>query len=476
MHTFSGFIFYTFLLVFSITINSQAQEQNQEQEKLFIESLYSPEMPYVQQAVRYTLRFWRDSHLQQGYFLTPDIPDAILLEDKENEIRQVKKEGQEYEVLEQHYILIPQKSGEIQLPEPVFSSRELFVKGKPLSLNVKPRPHSFFQKNWLIAKAIYIEQKWMIPERPLQAGEPVERTIIINGIGIMGAQLPKVQATDSDSLKFEKGSLSSTEGALTVQKFFDNSHHSVSNGELYGQRTQKLRYIPTASGNYSIPEISFLWWNSESGEIEKELIPGRLISVEQGVIHNEHKSLRKVEKNNHKTPFYYAILSKLKNIERKTIYTTLLFSAIILLFFLLQKKSMQLKNAFNHIRNLFQTMLLSRGLNAYQNYKLQLRLKKACQQSDYVQIKTILLEWAKIQYPEHLFLNLVALSAMSQSETIIDSLAQIDRYLYGNSAIKKVDSKTKSSLVNFIRTSSKPKISNNKLLQLPQMWQHQSGS
>ena len=94
--------------------------------------------------------------------------------------------------------------------------------------------------------------------------------------------------------------------------------------------------------------------------------------------------------------FYNEILSKYKNIERDTIYTTLIFTAIILILFLLKRKYRHLNNVFNLIRMLFQ----SRVLKTYQIYKLQLRLKKACKQSDYFQIKTILLEWAKIQYPE----------------------------------------------------------------------------
>ncbi|RKZ91329.1 MAG: hypothetical protein DRQ43_10230, partial [Gammaproteobacteria bacterium] len=353
---------------------------------------------------------------------------------------------------------------------------KLFVKGKTLTLKVKPRPQSFSQKNWLIAKAISIEQKWTIPEHPLQAGEPLERTIIISGVGIIGAQLPKIQLIDNDSAISENGSLSSAEDALTVQDFFDNSHHSVNNGELYGQRTQKIRYIAAKSGNYSIPDITIFWFNSESGEIEEELIPGRLLSVEQGLILNDYKNYVKPEKNSRETffydeVFYNEILSKFKNIEWETVYTTLIFTTIILLLFLLERKYRQLNNAFNLIWMLFQ----SRALKTYQIYKLQLRLKKACKQSDYYQIKTILLEWAKIQYPEQSILNLVSLSAMTQSKSIIESLSQIDRYLYGNSSIKTIDSKTKLTLVNFMRTANKLKIQDNKLLQLPQMWQRQSG-
>ena len=460
------FLLIIIIVFFNMMITIQAQEP-----ELFVESVYSPETPYVQQAVRYTLRLWRDSHLQQGYFLTPDIPDAILLEDEEYKIKQVKKNGQEYEVLEQHYFLIPQKSGEVKLPEPVFSSRELFVKGKALTLDVKPRPQGFSQKNWLIAKAIHIEQKWTIPERPLQVGEPLERTIIISGVGIMGAQLPKIPLIDKGSLISDNHSPFSAEDALIVQGFFDNTYHSVNNGELYGQRTQKIRYIADKSGNYSIPEIVISWWNSESGEIEEELIPGRLISVEQGLILNNHKRFVKSEKIPHETLFYYKILSILKSIERELVYITLIFTLIIWILFLLERKYGQLNNALNYIRNLFQ----SRTLNAYQSYKLQLRLKKACEQSDYFQIKTILLEWAKIQYPEQSLLNLVSLSAMTQNKTIIESLSEIDRHLYGNSSMKIVDSKTKSSLVYFIQTPDKLKNPDNKLLKLPQMWQHQSG-
>lgn len=460
-------VWFFVILIFSTTDNVQAQNP-----ELFIESVYSPEAPYVQQPVRYTLRLWRDSHLQQGYFLTPDIPDTILLEDKENETRLIKKNGQEYEVLEQHYFLIPQKSGEITLPAPVFSSRNLFVKGKMLTLNVKPRPQSFSQKNWLIAKAIHIEQKWMFPEQALLVGEPVERTIIIKGVGIMGAQLPKIPLIDGVPLISENRSTASAKGILTVQNFFDNSLHSINKGELYGQRTQKLRYIADKPGKYSIPEITILWWNSQSEEIEKELIPGESFSVEQGTPLNNYKSFAKSEKNSQETSFYYELLLKLKNIKWETLYTTLIVSSIIVLLVLLEKKYKRLNNVFNIIRSLFQTRLL----NAYRTYKLQFRLKKACNHNDCFQVKSILLEWAEIQYPDQSFLNLVSLSAMTQSQAITESLSKIDKCLYGNSAMKIIDSQTQSSLVSFVRTSNTLTIPNNKWLQLPQFWPHQSGS
>jgi len=445
------FLLVSMTLFFSITTALHAQ-----QPELFIESVYSPEKPYVQQAVRYTIRLWRDSHLQQGYFLTPDIPDTILLEDQQHEIRQVKKNGREYEVLEQHYFLIPQTSGVIKIPEPVFSSRELFVKGKALSLNVKPRPQNFLHKNWLIAKAIQIEQMWTIPERPLQTEEALERTIIIKGVGIVGAQLPKITLT-------EHASLASAEDMLTEQNFFDNTAHSVKNGELYGQRSQKIRYIAAKPGIYTIPETTIFWLNSDSGEIEKELIPGRLISVEQGVVINKNKKFVKPDKNIQKTTHYNEILSILNTIERQTFYIILLLSMIILL----RRKYRQLNIFLNHLQHIM--------IKSYHIYKLQRRMHKACKQSDYFHIKAVLLEWAIVLYPERKLLTLVSLSALTENKSIRKTLAHIDRGLYGNSKRQTIDSKTRANLMSFMRTVNKRKNPDNKLQHLPQLWQHHSG-
>ena len=103
------------LLLFTLLLIDRASGSDQPSIEAFIE----PDNPYVQQQMIYTLRLYRDSHLQRGYFLQPEVPNTLLVPLQPVPAARITRQGREYEVLEQSYLLFPQRSGRLQLPAPV---------------------------------------------------------------------------------------------------------------------------------------------------------------------------------------------------------------------------------------------------------------------------------------------------------------------------------------------------------------------
>ncbi|MCP3671417.1 MAG: protein BatD, partial [Gammaproteobacteria bacterium] len=108
----------------------------------FIEVELEPKSVYVQSMVHYTIRLYRNSHLQRGYFMDQEIPDTVTEFSHDTPARYVTRAGREYELLERHYLLFPQRSGDITLPAAIFSSSNLFIQGTAPTLTVRPRPDS----------------------------------------------------------------------------------------------------------------------------------------------------------------------------------------------------------------------------------------------------------------------------------------------------------------------------------------------
>ena len=213
----------------------------------FLETRVEPAAPYVQQQVRLTLRLFRGSHLQQGDFVLPEIPGALLAFVDETEARPVTRDGRSLEQVEQHYLLFPQHSGILQLPAPRFSGRGLFVRGSETPLRVRPPPPAA-PRPWLPAAGLSLSLHWARDPAGWRAGEPRLLTLRVRARGLTGAQLPVPAYPPVDG--------------LTMQEAGNGASEQIADGWVTGTRESRLRLIPERAGTYRLPPLSLTWWNT----------------------------------------------------------------------------------------------------------------------------------------------------------------------------------------------------------------------
>lgn len=233
------------------------------EEPIFIESSVEPADPYVQQQVSYRLRLYRKSHLQRGHFVDPEIPDALVRLVESSPAVAVTHRGERYEMLEQRYLLFPQRSGPLLIPPGVFSSRELFVQGEAVSLDVRPPPLA--AANWLVAAGLELTEHWETPEQPWRIGDHLKRTLVIEGNAITGAQLPDLQPLPDDGLE--------------IQKLASRVEESIGNNTLVGRRVLELLYLPERAGSFYLPPIEISWWDSTADRLQLSRLPGRELVI-----------------------------------------------------------------------------------------------------------------------------------------------------------------------------------------------------
>jgi len=215
----------------------------------FLETRVVPQRPYVQAQVLLTLRLFRKSHLQRGDFLLPEIPGVLVEFVREDEPRPIDHQGKTREMIEQRYLLFPQRSGPLRLPAALFSGRELFIEGESITLQIKPPPAETTLP-WLPASGVELTRDWVDRPGDWRVGEPRVVKLSIRVRGLTAAQLPTLAIAPPAGLEMQ---------ALRVER-----RDRIVADVMIGTSTQYLRLIPTRAGNYRLDPVTLQWWNTDS--------------------------------------------------------------------------------------------------------------------------------------------------------------------------------------------------------------------
>lgn len=229
---------------------------------LFVEATAMPADPYVQAEVRYTLRLYRASSLQTGYFFDPEVPDAILEVLAEDDPKAVERDGRPMQMIERRYVLNPQRSGRLEIPPPAFSGRESFVKGETLVLAVRPKPKEVRESWWLPARKVTVAADWQLPPAPFRAGEPLEQVVTVTAEGLTGAQIPPLPIPP---------------GARVLRA--ESGHDRDAAGTTLGWRRERRLWLPAGAGPLEIPALDLPWWDLGADRERHAVLAGRTFAI-----------------------------------------------------------------------------------------------------------------------------------------------------------------------------------------------------
>jgi hypothetical protein len=249
-------LFIVIFLFFTLPLSAE--------EPVFVEAELSSASPLLQEEVRYTLRAYRDSTLRQAYFLAPEITDVALEFLGESEPVWVSREGRRWQLIERRYALFPQRSGELALPPPVFSGREVFARGPSLTLAVRP-PADALAEWWLPARWLKLEDHLPLPS-PLAVETPLERRLILSAGGLTGPQLPPLPLPKLEGWRTHR---------LSVE-----TETRIEGDKIIGSRSEKHLLVPLRGGEASLPEIAISWWSTSENSAQRMLFPARKLLVE----------------------------------------------------------------------------------------------------------------------------------------------------------------------------------------------------
>ena len=369
---------------------------------LFLEVSTNTEKPFIQSQVLYTVKLYRRVDLAKANLSDPELNDAVIekLADDANYSTQVS--GVTYVVIERKYAIFPQKSGEsiikplVLTADTVMRGRQnnsffnsqmtqrRIVKSNSITLNVQPMPATFTDSHWLTAENVELTQTWSGDFSKMKVGEPLTRTIKLVAQGSTVGQLPELSNAKIDA---------------QLKTYNDQPvlHEDKMPTGIIATREEKIALIPAKSGNYTLPEIKILWFNTQTQKVETATLPEmNLTALEADNTQkiDTQKSEILEQKQFQTTPDFESnsLISDIKKDD--FIWQTLaIFSTIgwlLTVGFLFFKHKTTSKN-----------MPETQESPAEISLKTCVRqLKKACEINDSNAAKTALLAWGKLRFNE----------------------------------------------------------------------------
>jgi len=403
-----------------IVVTKGLVPNNSNNDDLFLEVEVTPERPYVQSQILYTLRFYRRVQIAQASLNEPELKDAVIEKLGEDNNYNTDINGVAYVVTERKYALFPQKSGTATIAplvltaEVVSKSRPRFngffnrqitktkrVTSRAITLDVQAAPDDFTGKHWIPAEQVYIEEKWSGDTENMKVGEPLTRTLTILAKGTTVAQLPELHS------EIKTGQLKTypDQPILKEKKEADG---------LIALREEKIAYIPSKSGSYNLPAIEIPWFNTQTQTMEIARIEERNISTIVSV--SLQKSDAVIESPGQiNTVDSDPVIHTVENNFWMWSSIALALGWLMTVFFFIYKSSAKSREKPVDIREI----KLKETVKA---------LKQACAENNNVAAKDALLAWGRIKF------NTSSLSAIaSNSEARLrDEIELLNQSLYAN--------------------------------------------
>lgn len=266
-------------------------------DSVFLETIVDQKEPYVQAAVNVTVRVYAGEQLLQASLDFAGNSDALVQQVGTDHNRTLEKNGRQYDVVERHYVLFPQKSGELKLPGPQLAGQvvvrmnpdhlttdpfaDLFgaarglaggakpirVHGDDVVLKVHSRPDGVDPRYWLPARNVTVTDNWHPEAGEVHVGDPITRDLHLRAEGLTAAQLPDLSslATLPTGLK-----------AYPDQAKLENA---VQGEVVIGKRDQSVAMIADQAGTYELAPLRLTWWDTQSNQSREITLPGRTLKV-----------------------------------------------------------------------------------------------------------------------------------------------------------------------------------------------------
>ena len=267
----------------TIVVVNEGPRSNQSSEELFLEIEVNKDSVYVQEQLLFTVRlFYTINGIRNPQFTELEMPETVIqLIGSPNQYEKLI-DGVRYGVYEKRYVIFPQRSGTLEIPDILFrgevtdsssnfvfrnlNTRRVtaFIEG--MTIEIKERPLATRDSRfWLPVAKLVLRQEWSSDLTNLQVGDTLIRTITMVADGLDGAVLPPFSAADIDGANLYPD-------PPTIERTFVD-------GSIVGTRVESTSIVPVDSGIIEIPEIFIPWWNIDTDQLEATVVPATRISI-----------------------------------------------------------------------------------------------------------------------------------------------------------------------------------------------------
>ncbi|WP_256776062.1 MULTISPECIES: BatD family protein [unclassified Stenotrophomonas] len=247
---------------------------------VFMETEVDDATPYVQQSVGVVVRLYYASQLVSGELLL-DTPDGASLQrvgEDRSQVREVN--GRRYNMVERRFLLIPERSGPLQLPAAQFNGRtaggffddmfggdgRLRASAPARTLQVRPQPANAPQP-WLPLHDLRL--RYTAAPGSGRAGEAATVVVEATAQGATRAQFPELPALDVG-----------TDAQVFAEPAQFDETFTGSTPQL--KMTRRYSIVPRNAGSLRVPGPRMPWWDVKAGAARVATLPDLTLAVAAG--------------------------------------------------------------------------------------------------------------------------------------------------------------------------------------------------
>ena len=447
---------------YNLTVN-QASQTDRQSKEFFTRVRVNQKKVYVQQQLVITQQLFSAYNLS-AYALGElkfggiDVVVEPLGEEKQYRTR---LDGQAYVVVEKQFALFPQQSGALKL-EPIIAEGQTgsrsslynsFARGKvvrarteEIEVEVMDVPASADMSPWLPATDFQLLEQWAENPPKFVQGEPLTRTLSIKAEGLSAAQLPVLPDISIDGFK-----------QYPDQPILENIKND---GGLSGYRLEKVAFIPTRAGKFTLPAIEIPWWNTATQQREVARIAQREIEVAPSPTAAQAQPVAPVAQpliEPQVSPPTAPAPSPEIVVESDSRWLWL--AVFALLGWLATAVSW-----FVFSRSKAPSTELQPDSGQLPQREAFKQLLESCKQADAARCRSTLLQWARLYFSAHSIVSVRDLRGLLPAE-VMRMLADLDANLYGG-AQHRIDFAALAELLKqFVKNAARQSTKNVDLLQ-----------
>jgi hypothetical protein len=246
---------------------------------IFVSTEVDYDESYVQAQILYTVKVYRAVATRQPRLSEPELSGVEVLVELagDERIYDSTLNGKAYNVVERVYALFPQESGKLSIAPARFEARVLrdgritgrkIFESEPLTVTVNPipaPPDDFPNAAWLPAKSLELSELWSREPDRLPAGEPITRHITVTALGQLSTQLPVIEPAVADGVKIypDKPEL----------------HVTAEPDGIRAIRNDQYAIIGVNAGVVELPALRLPWWSIDAGEWQVASLPSRTLTI-----------------------------------------------------------------------------------------------------------------------------------------------------------------------------------------------------
>jgi hypothetical protein len=229
--------------------------------------------------VLYRVKVYRAVATRQPRLSEPSISGVEVLVESAGEERSYESilNGKAYNVVERVYALFPQESGTVSIAPARFEARVLrsgritgrkIFESEQIDVDVKPippPPAEFPDAVWFPARSVTLSEDWSREPGSLPAGEPITRHVTVTAVGQLSTQIPVIEPAASDNIK--------------VYPDKPEFRDTVGPDGIRAARRDQYAIIGVAAGDVALPAVELPWWNIDAGEWQVATLPGASLSI-----------------------------------------------------------------------------------------------------------------------------------------------------------------------------------------------------